>query len=55
VVDGARPRDEASASGIPAMARSGSIDEMPLRGLGIHNFYLRLHVLVEPHATDERR
>ncbi len=40
---------------IPAMARSGSIYEMPLQGLGIQNFYLRLHVFVEPHATDERR
>jgi hypothetical protein len=29
------------------MAPSGSIYEIPLRGLGIHNFYLRLHVFVE--------
>lgn len=40
---------------IPAMARSGSIYEMSIQGLGIHNFYLRLYVFVEPHATDERR
>jgi molecular chaperone DnaJ len=33
--------------GIPAMVRSGSIFEVPLQGLGIHNFYLRLHVYVE--------
>jgi molecular chaperone DnaJ/curved DNA-binding protein len=33
---------------IPSMARSGSIFELPLQGLGIHNFYLRLHVFVEP-------
>ena len=32
---------------IPPMAASGSIYEIPLRGLGIHNFYLRLHVFVE--------
>ena len=32
---------------IPAMARSGSIFEMPLPGLGGHTFYLRLHVFVE--------
>ena len=32
---------------IPPMAPSGSIYEIPLRGLGIHNFYLRLHVFVE--------
>jgi molecular chaperone DnaJ len=33
--------------GIPPLVRSGSIFEMPLQGLGIHNFYLRLHVIVE--------
>jgi DnaJ-class molecular chaperone len=32
---------------IPPMAPSGSIYDIPLRGLGIHNFYLRLHVFVE--------
>jgi molecular chaperone DnaJ len=32
---------------IPPMAPSGSIYEIPLRGLGIHNFYLRLHIFVE--------
>jgi DnaJ-class molecular chaperone len=32
---------------IPPMAPSGSIYEIPLRGLGVHNFYLRLHVFVE--------
>ena len=40
---------------IPPMARPGSTFEMPLRGLGIHNFYLRLHVFVEPDAKNERR
>ena len=40
---------------IPAMARSGSIFEMPLRGLGIHDFYLRLHVFLEPDVAKERR
>jgi hypothetical protein len=29
------------------MASSRSIYEIPLEGLRIHNFYLRLHVLVE--------
>lgn len=33
---------------IPPKARSGSIFELPLQGLGIHNFYLRLHVFLEP-------
>jgi len=32
---------------IPPMPPSGSIYEMPLRGLGIHNLFLRLHVFVE--------
>jgi len=32
---------------IPPMVRSGSVFEIPLQGFGIHNFYLRLHVLVE--------
>jgi len=32
---------------VPPMARSGSVFELPLQGLGIHNFYLRLHVFVE--------
>ncbi len=32
---------------IPPMAPSGSIHEIPLRGPGIHDFYLRLHVFVE--------
>jgi molecular chaperone DnaJ len=40
---------------IPPMAASGSMFEMPLRGLGIHNFFLRLHVFVQPDATNERR
>jgi DnaJ-class molecular chaperone len=33
---------------IPPMTPSGSIFEMPLQGLGIDNFCLRLHVFVEP-------
>jgi molecular chaperone DnaJ len=32
---------------IPALTPSGSTYEIPLQGLGIHNFYLRLHVFVE--------
>ena len=40
---------------IPAMARSGSTFAVPLRCLGIHDFYLRLHVFVEPAVTNERR
>ena len=40
---------------IPPMARPGATFEVPLRGLGIHSFYLRLHVFVEPDAENERR
>lgn len=32
---------------IPPKPRPGSIFEIPLRGLGSHNFYLRLHVFLE--------
>jgi len=32
---------------IPPLTRSGAVFELPLQGLGIHNFYLRLHVFVE--------
>jgi len=39
---------------IPPMARSGSTFETALRGLGIHNFCVRLHVFVEPDAENER-
>ena len=36
---------------IPPMTPSGSVFEVPLRGLGIHNFYLRLHVVVDALRT----
>jgi molecular chaperone DnaJ len=39
---------------IPPMTRSGGIVEMPLQGLGVHNFYLRLHLFVDSDATTER-
>jgi molecular chaperone DnaJ len=32
---------------IPPMVRPGTVFELPLQGLGIHNFYLRLHVFIE--------
>jgi hypothetical protein len=32
---------------IPPLARSESVIEVPLHGLGIHNFYLRLHVRID--------
>jgi molecular chaperone DnaJ len=31
---------------IPAMVRDGTILEIPIRGLGIHNFHVRLHVRI---------
>jgi len=40
---------------IPPLARSGAIFETSLRGFGIHNVYVRLHVFVEPDFMNERR
>ena len=40
-------REEQLRIRIPPMTPSGSIYQIPLRGLGIHNVYLRLHVFVE--------
>ncbi|HYS42653.1 MAG TPA: hypothetical protein VEM32_01625 [Geobacteraceae bacterium] len=31
---------------IPPLVRDGTILEVPIRGLGIHNFYLRLHIRI---------
>jgi hypothetical protein len=28
------------------MVRDGSVIELPLGGLGLHNFYLRLHIRI---------
>jgi DnaJ-class molecular chaperone len=36
---------------IPLTTRPGSVMEIPLGGLNIHHFYLRLHVLVEARPT----
>jgi molecular chaperone DnaJ len=33
---------------VPPLVQSGAVFELPLQGLGIHNFYLCLHVFVEP-------
>jgi DnaJ-class molecular chaperone len=40
---------------IPPLTRPGSIFEMSLQGLGIHNFCLRLQVFVEPDVANESR
>jgi len=32
---------------VPPWVRSGTVYELPLDGLGIHNFYLRVHVFVD--------
>jgi hypothetical protein len=39
---------------IPPIARSGSIFEIPLQGLGIHDVYLRIHVFVESEGMGVR-
>jgi DnaJ-class molecular chaperone len=36
---------------IPPRTRPGSVMDIPLGGLNIHNFYLRLHVLAEARPT----
>jgi molecular chaperone DnaJ len=34
---------------VPPRITAGTVIELPLRGLGIHNFYLRLHLVVGEH------
>jgi molecular chaperone DnaJ len=36
---------------IPPMLQSNQQMEIPLRGLGIHNYYLRLHFTVAPNGA----
>jgi hypothetical protein len=31
---------------IPEMVRDGTILEVPISGLGIHNFHIRLHIRI---------
>jgi molecular chaperone DnaJ len=38
---------------IPPMIGDGTLMEVPLRGLGVHNFYLRLHIRVAPERERE--
>jgi molecular chaperone DnaJ len=33
---------------VPAMVRDRAVVEIPIHGLGIHNFYLRLHIRISP-------
>jgi DnaJ-class molecular chaperone len=39
----------------PPMVPSGTVYEIPLGGLGIHNFYLRLIVVVQPDRSPRER
>jgi len=39
---------------IPPGVGDGTLRELPLRGLGVHNFYLRLHIRVAYGADSER-
>jgi DnaJ-class molecular chaperone len=32
---------------VPPMVRPGTVFELPLQGLGVHNFYIRLHIFIE--------
>jgi hypothetical protein len=43
---GVSEQEKMVAVRIPPQVRHGTILEMPLRGLGLHNFYLRLHIAV---------
>ena len=52
---GTREDEEIVRLRIPPRARSGSTFEMPLQGLGIRDFYLRVHVFVERDIANERR
>lgn len=49
--DGVTERGRIVHLRIPAMVASGSVYEMPLDRLGVHNFYLRVHVFVDDRAT----
>lgn len=37
---------------IPPMVRPGTVIELPLHGLGVHNFHLRVHVLIGAHEEN---
>ncbi len=39
---------------IPPMAGDGTVMEVPLRGLGVHNFYLRVNIRVAADGSDLR-
>ena len=43
---GMSEQEKTVAVRIPPQVRHGTILEMPLRGLGLHNFYLRLHIAI---------
>jgi len=42
-------RREVVGVGIPPRVKPGTVVELPLRGLRLHNFYLRVHVLIGAH------
>jgi hypothetical protein len=44
--EGLSEEDETVCIQIPPMVGDGTLMEIPLRGLGVHNFYLRLHIRV---------
>jgi molecular chaperone DnaJ len=43
---GLSEQEKVVAVRIPPQVRHGTVLDMPLRGLGLHNFYLRLHIAV---------
>lgn len=44
--EGIVERREVVSLGIPPAVAHGTVIELPLRGLGVHNFYLRVHVFI---------
>jgi DnaJ-class molecular chaperone len=49
--EGLSEEDETLCIQIPPMVGDGRLMEIPLRGLGVHNFYLRLHIRVGSEPT----
>jgi molecular chaperone DnaJ/curved DNA-binding protein len=43
---GMSEQEEVVTVHLPPQVRHGTLFDIPLRGLGLHNFYLRLHVAV---------
>jgi DnaJ-class molecular chaperone len=45
--EGVVEKKESIRVDVPPMVKPGTVYEFPLKGLGVHNFYLRLHIFIE--------